>query len=136
MTTTVDQFLAWPLRIAQVRPLFSAVLVSVVVQGSSVPTVARLLHIPMREQPPQPYAIGLRLQLPPDGLRRFTIAAGSTADGAEVRDLGLGTHTWLSLASRDGALLPLREQTRLRAGDQVLVHGDPQADLESLFSAE
>jgi len=118
------------------RIIFVVVLVSVVVQGSSVPTVARLLHIPMREQPPQPYAIGLRLQLPPDGLRRFTIAAGSTADGAEVRDLGLGTHTWLSLASRDGALLPLREQIRLRAGDQVLVHGDPQADLESLFSAE
>lgn len=28
------------------------------------------------------------------------------------------------------------EQTRLRAGDQVLVHGSPQADLEPLFSAE
>ncbi len=109
------------------RVIFVVVLVSVVLQGGSVPTVARLLKIPMREEPPQPYAIGLRLRSAPDGLRRFTIEEGSRADGVRVGDLDLGDATWLSLASRNGELLPLRRDAVLRAGDEVLAHTDLDA---------
>ena len=115
------------------RVIFVVVLVSVVVQGGSVPAVARLLRIPMHEQPPQPYAIGLRLRRAPDGLQRFTVASGSPADGAAVETLGLGPDARLTLASRDGALLPLRAQARLRAGDSVLVEADRGADLAATF---
>jgi len=111
------------------------VLVSVVVQGGSVPTVARLLRIPMQAQPPQPYAIGLRLRHPPDGLRRFTVAIGSPADGATLDSLGLGPRARLTLASRNGSLLRLRTQTRLRAGDQVLVDADPGIDPAATFES-
>lgn len=112
------------------RIIFVVVLVSVVVQGGSVPTVARLLKIPMREQPPQPYAIGMRLRTAPDGLRRFTVQDGSPADGARVSELDLGENTRLSLASRGGELLPLRRDVTLKAGDELLAFSDPDADAE------
>jgi cell volume regulation protein A len=116
------------------RIVFVVVLVSVVVQGGSVPLVTRLLRIPMADaEPLEPYAAGLRARRAPQGLYRYTVAAGSAADGAAVADLGIGERAWLSLARRDGELLPLRRDTRLRPGDEVLAQGDDGAALERLF---
>ena len=116
------------------RIIFVVVLVSVVIQGGSVPLVARLLRIPMREaEPLEPYATGLRFRSAPQGLYRYTVAAGSAADGAAVGDLVLGERTWLSLLRREGELVPLRRDTRLHAGDQVLAQSDEDDDLEQLF---
>jgi potassium/hydrogen antiporter len=116
------------------RLIFVVVLASVVVQGGSVPLVARLLRIPMRESEQlQPYAAGLRSRSAPQGLYRYTVQGGSAADGAAVADLGIGDRTWLSLVSRDGELLPVRRDTRLRPGDQVLAQSDDGTELEQLF---
>ena len=116
------------------RIIFVVVLISVVVQGGSVPLAARLLRIPMRAaEPLQPYATGLRFRSAPQGLYRYTVMAGSAADGAAVGDLALGERTWLSLLRREGDLVPLRRDTRLHPGDQVLAQGDDGADLERLF---
>jgi cell volume regulation protein A len=116
------------------RIIFVVVLISVVVQGGSVPLAARLLRIPMRAaEPLQPYATGLRSRSAPQGLYRYTVMAGSAADGAAVGDLALGERTWLSLLRREGDLVPLRRDTRLHPGDQVLAQGDDGADLEQLF---
>jgi cell volume regulation protein A len=114
--------------------IFVVVLVSVIVQGGSVPLAARLLRIPMHEtEPVQPYAGGLRFRTAPRGLYRYTIMPGSAADGATVADLGIGRQTWVSLVRRDGELLPVRRDTRLQPGDQVLAQGDRSDDLERLF---
>jgi potassium/hydrogen antiporter len=116
------------------RIIFVVVLISVVVQGGSIPLVARLLGIPMQDaEPLHPYATGLRFRSAPQGLYRYTIMPGSVADGASVADLGIGEQTWLSLVRRDGELLPVRRDTRLRPGDQVLAQGDSSGDLERLF---
>jgi cell volume regulation protein A len=88
----------------------------------------------MREtEPLEPYATGLRFRTAPQGLYRYTVMAGSAADGAAVADLGLGDRTWLSLLRREGELVPLRRDTRLHPGDQVLAQCDDGADLERLF---
>jgi cell volume regulation protein A len=116
------------------RVVFVVVLISVVVQGGSVPLAARMLRIPMRPaQPLEPYATGLRSRSAPQGLYRFTVMAGSPADGAAVGDLALGERTWLSLLRREGEIVPLRRDTRLHPGDQVLAQSDDGADLERLF---
>jgi cell volume regulation protein A len=116
------------------RLIFVVVLVSVVVQGGSVPLVTRLLRIPMEEaEPLEPYAAGLRTRTAPRGLHRYTVMAGSIADGAAVADLGLGERTWLSLVRRDGELLAVRRDTRLSPGDQVLAQVDDGVDLDRLF---
>jgi cell volume regulation protein A len=118
------------------RIIFVVVLVSVVVQGGSVPLVTRLLRIPMAEaEPLEPYAAGLRTRTAPRGLHRYTVQPGSTADGAAVADLGLGERTWLSLVRRDGELLAVRRDTRLHPGDQVLAQVVEGVDLGRLFGS-
>jgi cell volume regulation protein A len=117
------------------RIIFVVVLISVVVQGGSVPLAARLLRIPMRAaEPLRPYATGLRFRSAPQGLYRYTVMAGSPADGAAVGDLALGDRTWLNLLRRGGDLVPLRRDTRLHPGDQVLAQSDDDTNLERLFN--
>jgi cell volume regulation protein A len=84
-------------------------------------------------EPLQPYATGLRFRSAPEGLYRYTVMPGSAADGAAVADLGIGDQTWLSLLRREGELVPLRRDTRLHPGDQVLAQSDSGEDLERLF---
>jgi cell volume regulation protein A len=102
------------------------VVFSVVVQGSLVPTMARLLRLPMRTVEPEPWALGVRLRDEPSGVHQLTIVAGSPADGRAVDELaGLPGAAWVSFIVRDGQLVPVRSSARLRAGDDVLVLADP-----------
>jgi cell volume regulation protein A len=105
------------------------VLVSVLLQGTLVPTVARLLHVRMRPVAPEPFALGMRLQTEPAGERRLTVQTGSAADGRQIDELpGLAEGTWVSMVRRGGALVPVRGRTRLLAGDEVLLLVDPEQD--------
>jgi len=102
------------------------VVFSVVVQGSLVPAAARLLRVPMRPVEPEPWALGVRLRDEPDGVHHLTVRARSLADGRTVADLArLPGGAWVSFVVRDGQLVPIRRDTRLHAGDDVLVLADP-----------
>ncbi len=43
-----------------------------------------------------------------------------------MEDLTLGENVWISFVGRGGALVQLRGETTLQAGDEVLVLADPQ----------
>jgi cell volume regulation protein A len=103
------------------------VIFSVLVQGSLVPTAARLLRVPMRTAPPQPWALGVRLADEPEGAHHLTVSAGSPADGHRIEELAetLPEDAWISMVVRDQRLLPVRGDSELRAGDEVLVIADP-----------
>jgi cell volume regulation protein A len=99
---------------------------SVVVQGSLVPWAARVLRVPMRSVEPQPWALGVRLRDEPSGVHRLTIQAGSAADGRTIGEIaGLPGDAWVSFVVRDGQLVPIKDDVRLRPGDDVLVLADP-----------
>ncbi|MBO0867782.1 MAG: cation:proton antiporter [Micromonosporaceae bacterium] len=104
--------------------IFVVVAFSVIVQGGLVPAAARRLGVPMRILEPEPWSLGLRFRHRPHGIHRYTVAAGSVADGATIADLPLGEQAWVSLVSRDGQLVQVRGDTRLHAGDEVLVLAD------------
>ena len=70
--------------------VFVAVLVSVVAQGSLVPSVARRLGIPMRLQDRLPWELSVRVGQEPTGAREYRVAANSRADGTALGDLPLG----------------------------------------------
>jgi potassium/hydrogen antiporter len=115
---------------------------SVLVQGSLVPAVARTLHLPMRLVEVQPWSLGVRLAEEPEGVLRLTVAAGSHADGQTVdevadaaTDSGDSGDVWVNMVVRGGALVSVRGDTVLRAGDEVLVSADEQwhPRLEHLF---
>lgn len=100
---------------------------SVLTQGSLVPGVARLLHLPMRTVEPEPWALGVRLRDRPEGVHRLTVGAGSSADGRTIEEVGeLVGDLWLSMVVRDRQLVPVRPDTALRAADEVVILADPE----------
>ncbi len=108
------------------------VIFSVVVQGSLVPTAARLLKVPMRSIPQEPWSLGVRLRDEPAGVQRLRVAAGSAADGRTLADLDyLPGTTWISFLVRDGVLVSVSRDTRLRSGDEVLLLAE-DGDAEQL----
>jgi cell volume regulation protein A len=113
--------------------VFLVVLVSVVVQGGLVPTVARLCRVPMRVVEPEPWALGMRFRDEPTGLQRYVVAPGSAADGVAIAELPLSESAWVSLVSRRGRLVQVRGTTELQAGDEVLVLMDEETDPAGVF---
>ncbi len=105
--------------------IFVIVGFSVTVQGGLVPALAHRLRIPLRTVEPEPWSLGIRFSEEPEGLHRYHVAAGATADGSTVGDLPCGENAWVSLVIRDGALLTVGGDTTLQAGDDVLVLADP-----------
>jgi cell volume regulation protein A len=99
---------------------------SVLVQGSLVPAAVRLLKLPSRHTEIEPWALAVRLREEPDGVHRLRVTTGSAADGATISDLAdrVGD-MWVSIVVRDAQLVTVRENTQLRAGDDVVVLADP-----------
>jgi potassium/hydrogen antiporter len=116
--------------------VFVVVAFSVLVQGGTVPAVARRLGVPMRTVEPEPWSLGVRFRHEPRGLRRYLVAAGSPADGSTLDELDFGEDAWISLVIREGQLVPVQGATILRAGDEVVALADPQRapDLAWVFT--
>jgi cell volume regulation protein A len=112
------------------------VVFSVVVQGSIVPGLTTLLALPTRFVSPEPWALGVRLRDEPNGAHRFNVAPGSSADGRQIQDLiDLPGDVWVSFCIRDQQLVPVSGETRLQAGDDVLVLAEPDLrdELTAMF---
>jgi cell volume regulation protein A len=115
--------------------IFVVVTLSVIVQGGLVPAFARRLHVPMRVNEPEPWALGMRFRDEPEGLHRYVVTAGSPADGTAIADLDIGENAWISMVSRHGRLVQVRGATVLQAGDELLVLADEEVNLEASFSS-
>ncbi|MEO5919834.1 MAG: cation:proton antiporter [Pseudolysinimonas sp.] len=113
--------------------VFIVVLVSVLLQGGLVPLFARLFRVPMSTVEARPWSIDVRFADEPHGLRRHVVASGSPADGHTVSDISTGDDDWISLITRAGRNIPVRNGTRLRAGDVVLTQVDGDEQLASRF---
>lgn len=115
--------------------VFIVVVVSVLLQGGLVPVLARVFRVPTRVIPERPWALDIRFAHEPDGLQRHVVAAGSLADGRTVAEISAGDDNWISLISRSGRNIPVRNDTRLQPGDVVLTQADSDGDgsLESQF---
>jgi cell volume regulation protein A len=114
------------------------VMVSVVVQGTLVPTVASRLKIPIRLREAEPWALGVRLRDEPDGVHRLQVQAGSQAEGTTIEDLPVSSeNVWISFVVREQQLVAVGGKTVLRAGDEVLVlaHPDLHDELVALFAS-
>jgi potassium/hydrogen antiporter len=97
--------------------VFVVVLLSVVVQGSTVPFAASRLGVPMRIVE----HVGLE---PAAGSYRFRVGDGAHAAGRSVRELPLGEGAWVSSIVRDGTPRNARGSDVLAAGDEVVLLAD------------
>jgi potassium/hydrogen antiporter len=114
--------------------VFVVVFVSVMLQGGLVPTLARVLNVPMRVSEPEPWSLGMRFRDEPEGLRRYVVARGSPADGCRIEELDVGESFWISMVSRRGRLVQVRGNTVLEAGDEILALVEDGAGPEEVFS--
>ncbi|MDT4925868.1 MAG: potassium/hydrogen antiporter [Pseudonocardiales bacterium] len=114
--------------------VFVVVFISVMVQGGLVPTLARMLHVPMRVVEPEPWALGMRFRDEPTGLHRYVVAPGAPADGCAIRELDVGEGFWVSMVSRGGTLVQVRGDTVLRAGDEVLALAEEPGGPDAVFT--
>jgi cell volume regulation protein A len=102
--------------------VFFAVLLSTVLQGSTIEVVARRLGVTSDEvhRPTSLVEVGAVRELGAEVVEHV-IRPGDAAAGARLRDLGLPRDALVSLVVRgEEALLP-RGSTRLEAGDRLLV---------------
>jgi cell volume regulation protein A len=102
--------------------VFFAVLLSTLLQGTTIEPVARWLGVKAADQSRRPSVleVGAVRELGADVVEHV-IRPDDAADGARLRDLGLPRDALVSLIVRgDEALLP-RGSTRLEAGDRLLV---------------
>jgi cell volume regulation protein A len=114
--------------------IFVVVLVSVVIQGGLVPTMARVWRVPMRNTEPEPWALGMRFRSEPRALQRYFVGEGSPAEGTSIGDLDLGEDAWVSMVSRHGEMVGVHGGTRLHAGDEVLLIGNATEQVSGLFT--
>jgi potassium/hydrogen antiporter len=105
--------------------VFIVVLFSVIVQGSSVPYVARRLRVRFRRVDPDLAEV-----------REFLISERSLANGRRIGDLPLGEHARLGVLIRDGRPRAIEDDVVLASGDRVHVYAQPEdgAALERIFT--
>ncbi len=108
---------------------------SVVVQGSTMPYLARRLGVPMRAVVPTPWDVSIRLRTEPRTIRRYNVTAGSRALGKPISELPLGERSWISMVIRGGEPAQPRGSTLLQPGDELLVlsEADDEPKLVHLF---
>jgi cell volume regulation protein A len=115
--------------------VFFVVVVSTIVQGTSLEWVAQKLHLVA----PAPLAHDVPLEVGPESqleLVDFAVAPDHAVHGSAVRELGLPRNALVAVINRDGEAIPPRGSTVLAAGDRlfVLVPRKNRADLEDVFS--
>jgi len=101
--------------------VFFVVLVSVLLQGTLLPTMARFFRV-ISDTPPRPKP-ALEIvagQLIPSDLEELVLPQNSFADGKAIFELGLPPGYLVVLISRDGAYLQPNGSTVLKSGDTLL----------------
>jgi cell volume regulation protein A len=102
--------------------VFFAVLLSTLLQGTTIEPVARWLGVTTDEaaRAPSLLEVGAVRELGADVVEHV-VRPGDAADGARLRDLGLPRDALVSLIVRGSEALLPRGSTRVEAGDRLLV---------------
>lgn len=105
--------------------VFFVVLISFVVQGTTVGAVARLLGVSEDASPPTPYPVEFVASgQGPEGMTEIRVDPGCPHVGRQIVELGLPEGTLIVLIRRgDGFLIP-QGTTVIEGGDELLVLAD------------
>lgn len=107
--------------------VFFIVLTSVLIQGTSLPLVARWLKVDVALPPKVKYPLEYVPVTPlKNELTELEISAASAAAGQQIVDLGLPAGVLIVLVSRDNEFIVPSGGTILEAGDKLLVLADKE----------
>lgn len=108
--------------------VFFVVLTSVLVQGTTIPLVARWLRLEVTPQPAEP---SLR-EHAAEHLIEHKLAADAVAVGKRLIDLHLPPHVLFVLIDRGGEHIVPTGSTELRAGDRILIAAGQKTDRKQI----
>ncbi|OPX74657.1 MAG: Na(+)/H(+) antiporter 1 [Methanosaeta sp. PtaB.Bin018] len=107
--------------------VFFVVLTSVLVQGSTIPFVARRLGLEMPLECPAKVPEKLQDMDSWDALVMLPVSPGSPAVGKQTADLNIPEDTWIAVLRRDGHPMRPSGSTVLKAGDRLTVQSSAKS---------
>ncbi len=117
--------------------VFFVVLISALVQGGTLPWLARKLEL---EEPPPPEApLSLEIMSLRDvdaEIIDYLVAEGSPPAGRLLRDLALPEGAVVAMITRDKTLIPPRGSTAVEGGDHlfIVVNGESRSPVDAVFA--
>ena len=114
--------------------VFFVVLVSAVVQGTTLERVAAALGLREAQAPAVARPLHVDAASPLD-LVEFDVTGSDAIAGSAIRELGLPRSALVAVISRGAITIPPRGSTRIEAGDRlyVLIPENARAALEDVF---
>jgi cell volume regulation protein A len=114
--------------------VFFVSLTSLIIQGSTLPYVAKLLHLTLPEKLKQRSKTDIELS---DGLKslltEIVIPPGCKATGKSLVELGLPNTALISLIERKGKYLVPNGATVLESEDRLFIVSENKSDLQKVF---
>jgi cell volume regulation protein A len=102
--------------------VFFVVVLSALVQGWSLPVVARWLGLETSPEATPPVTLEISSLQDVDGdIVDYSISSASRAAGRTVKQLALPAGAVIALVSRDDKIMPPQGSTRIEAGDHVII---------------
>ena len=117
--------------------IFFVVLVSAVLQGWSLPPVARILGLQTEPKPEPPVSLEITSLRDVEGdIVAYDVTPQSRASGRSIRELALPDGAVVAMVVRDQQIIPPRGSTRIEPGDHVFLVLRPAARplVDQLFS--
>ncbi|MGZ4410223.1 MAG: cation:proton antiporter domain-containing protein, partial [Gaiellaceae bacterium] len=108
------------------------VLSSVVLQGATVRVAANRLAVPLRWTWREPPIVFRRGSGAAPAVQRYVVSETSRAAGSALRDLPLGSRSWVDLIVRGGRENVPRGRDVIRPGDEIVVTSDTKARAASV----
>lgn len=115
--------------------IFFAVLLSCLVQGSTMGPLAGLLKLTVPPKPHSPYSVELHsLRKSDSDMFELRVDPGSVSEGKSIRDLGLPNDILISSIVRGEKIVPAKGSTFLLANDLIYVLA-PKLSIDELSRA-
>jgi potassium/hydrogen antiporter len=115
--------------------VFFISLTSVIIQGTTLGPVAKLLHVALPERVKPREAMDEFLSdVPRDFMRELMVANNSPAIGKRIMDLKIPPAVIIALIKRNGKYFTPGGATELNAGDLLIILSDKEDKIEQAFS--
>ena len=107
--------------------IFFVVVTSVIIQGTTIPIVAKWLHVDSPAKTKTRYPIELEPSVDTKtALKEIQIELGDFAEGRQILELGLPQNVLIILINREGKFIVPRGDTEILPADKLLVLSEKQ----------
>jgi cell volume regulation protein A len=119
--------------------VFFVVVTSVLIQGTTIPIVAKWLHVGVPVKEKTRYPIELEPSIDTKAaLKEVEVEEGDYAVGKQILELGLPENVLITLVNREGKFLVPRGTTRVEVHDKLLILSDKKdvSDIRKLVKGD